>query len=148
MSLKQQIQNDMKGALRARDSIRLSTLRLLIAAIQQRELDERIELDDAGTLGIVEKLIKQRRESARQFLEAGREDRAQAEQTEAEILTAYLPAALDEAELEAQIKAAIRESGASAPADMGKVMGLLKSRLAGRADLSEVSRCVRAQLAR
>lgn len=148
MSLKQQIQNDMKGALRARDSIRLSTLRLLIAAIQQRELDERIELDDAGTLGIVEKLIKQRRESARQFLEAGREDRAQAEQTEAEILTAYLPAALDEAELEAQIKVAIRESGASAPADMGKVMGLLKSRLAGRADLSEVSRCVRAQLAR
>lgn len=148
MSLKQQIQNDMKGALRARDSIRLSTLRLLIAAIQQRELDERIELDDAGTLGIVEKLIKQRRESARQFLEAGREDRAQAEQTEAEILTAYLPAALDEAELEAQIKVAIRESGASAPADMGKVMGLLKSRLAGRADMSEVSRRVRAQLAR
>lgn len=148
MSLKQQIQDDMKNALRARETERLSTLRLLIAAIQQRELDERIELDDAGTLGIVEKLIKQRRESARQFLAAGREDRAQAEQAEAEILAAYLPAALDEAELEAQIKAAIRESDASAPADMGKVMGLLKSRLAGRADLSEVSRCVRAQLAR
>ena len=147
MSLKTQIQDDMKAAMRAREADRLSAIRLLIAGIKQREIDERVELDDAGIVAVVEKLVKQRRDAAQQFEDAGHPDRAAAERLEIEVLSAYLPAALDEAELTAAIRSAIEESGAAGAADMGKVMGLLKPRLAGRADMSEVSRRVRAQLA-
>lgn len=147
MSLKTQIQDDMKAAMRAREADRLSAIRLLIAGIKQREIDERIELDDAGIVTVVEKLVKQRRDAAQQFEDAGHPDRAAAERFEIEVLSAYLPAALDEAELTEAIQRAIQESGAASAADMGKVMGVLKSQLAGRADMSEVSRRVRAQLA-
>jgi len=147
MSLKTRVQDDMKAALRAREAARLSALRLLIAAIKQREVDERVELDDAGVLQVVEKLVKQRRDAAQQYEAAGREDLASGERFEVEVLSAYLPAAMDPAELDAIIDAAIAESGASGAADMGKVMGLVKPRVAGRADMAEVSRRVRARLA-
>lgn len=143
MSLKQRIQDDMKGAMRARESARLSAIRMLIAAIKQREIDERVELDDSGVMSTVEKLVKQRREAATQYEAGGRPELAANERFEAEILSAYLPAALSEAELDAAIAAAVSETGASGPADMGKVMAILKPRLAGRADMSEVSRRVR-----
>lgn len=147
MSLKTRVQDDMKAALRAREAARLSALRLLIAAIKQREVDERVELDDAGVLQVVEKLVKQRRDAAQQYEAAGREDLASGERFEVEVLSAYLPAAMDPAELDAIIDAAVAESGASGAADMGKVMGLVKPRVAGRADMAEVSRRVRARLA-
>lgn len=147
MSLKTQVQDDMKAAMRARDTARLSAVRLLLAAIKQREVDERIELDDAGVTAVVEKLVKQRRDAAEQYDKAERAELAAAERFEIEVLSAYLPAALDESELSAAIQTAITETGATGAADMGKVMGLLKTQLAGRADMSEVSRRVRAQLA-
>ncbi len=146
MSLKDRIQDDMKAAMRAREAARLSALRLLIAAIKQREIDERIELDDAGVIVIVEKLVKQRRDSATQYEAANREDLASAERLEVDVLSAYLPAALDEAELDALIGAAIADSGAQGMADMGKAMAVLKPRVAGRADMAEVSRRVRTRL--
>ncbi|MBA4742565.1 MAG: GatB/YqeY domain-containing protein [Azoarcus sp.] len=146
MSLKDRIQDDMKTAMRARDAARLSALRLLIAAIKQREIDERVELDDVGVVAIVEKLVKQRRDSATQYEAANREDLASAERLEIDVLSAYLPAALDEAELDALIEAAIADSGAQGMADMGKAMGVLKPRVAGRADMAEVSRRVRTRL--
>lgn len=146
MSLKDRVQDDMKAAMRARETARLSALRLLIAAIKQREIDERVELDDAGVVTIVEKLVKQRRDSATQYEAANREDLASAERLEIDVLSAYLPAALDEAELDALIEAAIADSGAQGMADMGKAMGVLKPRMAGRADMAEVSRRVRARL--
>ncbi|MDX5363238.1 MAG: GatB/YqeY domain-containing protein [Pseudazoarcus pumilus] len=147
MSLKTRVQDDMKAAMRARETARLSAIRLLIAAIKQREVDERIELGDAEVMAVIEKLVKQRRDAAEQYDKAGREELAAAERFEIAVLSAYLPAALSDGELTAAIAAAITDSGASGPGDMGKVMGPLKSQLAGRADMTEVSRRVRAQLA-
>lgn len=146
MSLKDRIHDDMKAAMRAREAARLSALRLLIAAIRQREIDERVELDEAGVVAIVEKLVKQRRDSAAQYEAAKREDLASAERLEVEVLSTYLPAALDAAELDVLIEAAIADSGAQSLADMGKAMGVLKPRVAGRADMAEVSRRVRTRL--
>jgi len=136
----------MKIAMRAKDTARLGTIRLLLAAIKQREVDERIELDDAAVSSIVEKLIKQRKDSISQFQTAGRDDLVALEQAELVVLQAYLPEQLSSAEVEAAVVAAIAESGASSARDMGKVMGLLKSRLAGRADMGQVSALIKAQL--
>lgn len=147
MSLKQRIQDDMKNALRAKESARLSAIRMLIAAVKQREIDERIELDDAAVMATVEKLVKQRREAATQYDAGNRPELAANERFEVEVLSAYLPAALSDTELEAEIAAAVVETGAAGPADMGRLMGILKPRLAGRADMAEVSRRVRARLA-
>ena len=147
MSLKTRVQDDMKAAMRARETARLSAIRLLLAAIKQREVDERIELDDTGVLAVVDKLVKQRRDAAEQYDKAGRDELAAAERFEIDVLATYLPAALGEQELVAAIQAAITDTGARGAADMGKVMGVLKSQLAGRADMTEVSRRVRAQLA-
>jgi len=146
MSLKDRIQDDMKAAMRAKDSARLSAIRLLLAAIKQREVDERVEQDDAAVMATVEKLVKQRRDAAAQYDAANRPALAAGERFEIEVLTAYLPAALAEHELEEAIAVALAECGASTPADMGKVMALLKPRLAGRADMADVSRRVRARL--
>ena len=146
MSLKDQITEDMKTALRARDAQRLSALRLLLAAVKQREVDERIALDDVAVVAVVEKLIKQRRESIRQYELASRMDLVNAELFEVGVLQAYLPAALDEGEIDAELDAALRETGASRPQDMGKVMAWLKPRLAGRADMAAVSAKVKTRL--
>jgi hypothetical protein len=146
MSLKARVTDDMKNAMRAKDTARLGTIRLLLAAIKQREVDERIELDDAAVSSIVEKLIKQRKDSISQFQTAGRDDLVALEQAELVVLQAYLPEQLSSAEVEAAVSAAIAESGASSAKDMGKVMGLLKSRLAGRADMGQVSALIKAQL--
>lgn len=146
MSLKAQINDDMKAAMRARESERLGTIRLLLAAIKQREVDERVELDDTGVLAVVEKMIKQRKDSISQFEQAGRNDLVEKEQSEVEVLKAYMPAALSEAEVAAEVQKAVAESGAAGPQDMGKVMGLLKARLAGRADMTAVSGLVKAAL--
>jgi len=147
MDLKARITEDMKAAMRSRDAARLSTIRLLVAAIKQREIDERVTLDEAQTMAVVEKLIKQRRESASQYAGAGREDLAARERAEVEVLSAYLPEAAEPAEVAAAIDAAIAETGASGPRDMGKVMSLLRGKLAGRADLAAVSARVKERLA-
>jgi hypothetical protein len=147
MSLKERIQDDMKAAMRAKDGARLSAIRLLIAAIRQREIDERIELDESAISATVEKLVKQRREAATQYDAANRPELAAGERFEIEVLSAYLPEPLSDDELDRAIAAAIDECSASAAADMGRVMTLLKPRLAGRADMAEVSRRVRARLA-
>lgn len=147
MSLKQRINDDMKAAMRARESERLGTIRLLLAAIKQREVDERIELDDAAVLAVVEKLIKQRKDAISQFEQAGRTDLVDKESAEVAVLQVYMPAALSDAEVAAEVRNAIAESGAAGPQDMGKVMALLKPRLAGRADMSAVSGQVKAALA-
>lgn len=147
MSLKLRITDDMKAAMRARETARLGTIRLLLAAIKQKEVDERIELDDAAVSSIVEKLIKQRKDSISQFQAAGRDDLVAAEQAELVVLQAYLPEQLSAAEVEAAVDAAIAESGAASARDMGKVMGLLKPRLAGRADMGQVSALIKARLA-
>ena len=147
MSLKARITDDMKTAMRAKEAARLGTIRLLLAAIKQKEIDERIELDDAAVSSIVEKLIKQRRDSISQFQAAGRDDLVAAEQAELVVLQAYLPEQLSVAEVEAAVAAAIAESGAASAKDMGKVMGLLKPRLAGRADMGQVSALIKARLA-
>lgn len=146
MSLKVQINDDMKAAMRARETERLGTIRLLLAAIKQREVDERIELDDAAVTAVVEKLIKQRRDSISQFEQAGRQDLADKEKAEVEVLKVYMPAALSEAEVAAEVHKAVVETGAAGPQDMGKVMGVLKGRLAGRADMTAVSGLVKAAL--
>ncbi|GAA0796648.1 GatB/YqeY domain-containing protein [Cupriavidus gilardii] len=146
MSLKQRITDDMKAAMRARESERLGTIRLLLAAIKQREVDERTELDDAAVLAVVEKLIKQRKDSISQFQQAGRTDLVDKESAELEVLQVYMPAALSDAEVAAEVANAVAESGAAGPQDMGKVMALLKGRLAGRADMSAVSAQVKAAL--
>ena len=137
----------MKAAMRARDGARLSAVRLLLAAMKQKEVDERGELADADILAVLEKMIKQRRESIVQFEKGGRTDLAEVEKFEIGVLAAYLPQQLSEAEVAAAVAAAIGESGASGPKDMGKVMGLLKSRLAGRADMGKLSGLVKAKLA-
>jgi uncharacterized protein YqeY len=147
MSLKARITEDMKTAMRAKDTARLGTIRLLLAAIKQKEVDERIELDDAAVSSIVEKLIKQRKDSISQFRAAGRDDLVAAEEAELVVLQAYLPEQLSAAEVEAAVVAAIAESGASSAKDMGKVMGLVKPRLAGRADMGQVSALIKARLA-
>ncbi len=147
MSLKARITDDMKTAMRAKDTARLGTIRLLLAAIKQKEIDERIDLDDGAVSSIVEKLIKQRKDSISQFQAAGRDDLVNTEQTELVVLQAYLPEQLSAAEVEAAVAAAITESGAASVKDMGKVMGLLKPRLAGRADMGQVSALIKARLA-
>jgi uncharacterized protein YqeY len=146
MSLKLRITDDMKAAMRAKETARLGTIRLLLAAIKQKEVDERIELDDAAVSSIVEKLIKQRKDSISQFQAASRDDLVAAEQAELVVLQAYLPEQLSDAEVEAAVIEAISESGASTARDMGKVMGLLKSRLAGRADMGQVSKLIKTRL--
>jgi uncharacterized protein len=147
MSLKSRITDDMKAAMRAREAARLSTIRLLLAAIKQKEVDERIEVSDADVLGILDKMIKQRRESITQFEAGGRPELAAAERAEIEILQSYLPQQLSEAEIDALIDAAVAEAGASGAAAMGKVMATLKPRLAGRADMGRVAGRVKARLA-
>jgi uncharacterized protein YqeY len=148
MTLKDRITEDMKAAMRARQAERLSAIRMLLAAIKQREVDERVQADDVLVTAVVEKLIKQRRDSVAQFEQAGRLDLATRERDEIDTLSAYLPAQADTAEIEAAVAAAIAETGAAGPQDMGKVMGLLKNRLAGRTDLGAVSAAVRARLSR
>ena len=147
MSLKDRITDDMKAAMRAKETARLSTIRLLLAAMKQREVDERRELSDADVVGIVDKMIKQRRDSVTQFDAGGRADLVAAERAEIEVLSGYMPQALSEAEIDAAIAAAIASTGASGAAGMGKVMAELKPKLAGRADLSAVSAKVKAKLA-
>ncbi|MGO4325506.1 GatB/YqeY domain-containing protein [Cupriavidus sp. 2TAF22] len=147
MSLKARISDDMKAAMRARESERLGTIRLLLAAIKQKEVDERIELDDAAVQAVIDKLIKQRKDSITQFTQAGRTDLADKESAEVEVLKAYMPAALSDAEVAAEVQKAVAESGAAGPQDMGKVMAVLKPRLAGRADMTAVSGLVKAALA-
>jgi hypothetical protein len=147
MSLKLRITDDMKAAMRAKETARLGTIRLLLAAVKQKEVDERTELDDAAVSSIVEKLIKQRKDSISQFQAAGRADLVAAEQAELVVLKAYLPEQLSASEVEAMVDAAIAETGASSARDMGKVMGLLKPRLAGRADMGQVSALIKARLA-
>ena len=146
MSLKLRINEDMKTAMRARDSARLAAIRLLMAAMKQKEVDERIELDDAAIIAIIEKMLKQRKDSITQFEAGKRQDLADVEKFEVEVLMAYMPQALSAAEVEALVTAAVAESGASAPSDMGKVIALVKPKVAGRADMGEVSKLVKAQL--
>ena len=136
----------MKAAMRAKDSARLSAIRLILAAIKQKEVDERIEVGDAEVLGILEKMIKQRRESIAQFEKAARKDLADAEKFELGVLSGYLPQQLGEAEIQKEINSVIAEVGASGVKDMGKVMAALKSKLAGRADMGKVSALVKARL--
>lgn len=146
MSLKERITEDMKAAMRARDAARLSAVRLLLAALKQKEVDERLELSDADVLGVIEKMVKQRRESIAQYEKAARADLAAQEQFEIGVLQAYLPRRMDAAEVEQAVAAAVAESGAAGVKDMGKVMALLKVRLAGKADMGQVSALVRAKL--
>lgn len=146
MSLKDRISDDMKAAMRAKDAPRLSAIRLLFAAVRQREIDGRVVLADADVVGVVEKLIKQRRESIVQYEKAGREELAAGERFEAEVLGAYLPQQADAAEIAQTIETVIAEAGATGPKDMGKVMALLKARLAGRADMAQASAQVKARL--
>ena len=147
MNLKERISEDMKAAMRAKDSARLGAIRFLQAAIKQKEVDERISADDAAVLAIIEKQIKQRKDSIQQFQQAARTDLVEKEQAELALLQGYLPQQLSERELSEAIAAAIRESGASGPQGMGKVMAILKPRLAGRADIGKVSSLVKARLA-
>ena len=147
MSLKERITDEMKAAMRAKDAARLSAIRLLLAAVKQKEIDERVELDDAQIVGVVDKQVKQRRDSIAQYEQAGRHDLAERERAEIDVLSAYLPQQASEAEIAAEIDAAIAATGAAGPQDMGKVMGLLKTKLAGRTDLSAVSGQVRGRLA-
>jgi len=147
MSLKNKITEDMKDAMRAKDAARLGTVRLLLAAMKQKEVDERVVLTDADVLGIIDKMVKQRRESIAQFEKAGRKDLADAEKAEIAVLSAYLPQQMSEAEVGAAIADAIKETGAAGVKDMGKVMAMLKAKLAGRTDMGKVSGLVKAKLA-
>jgi len=146
MTLKQRVTEDMKAAMRAKDAVRLSAVRLLLAAMKQKEVDERVELTDADVLGIIEKMVKQRRESIALFEKAARQDLADQEKFEIGVLSAYLPQQMSQAEVEQAIAAAVAESGAGGVKDMGKVMALLRPRLAGRADMGGVSGLVKAKL--
>jgi uncharacterized protein len=146
MSLKDRITEDMKAAMRAKDSERLGTIRMITAGIKQREVDERITLDDSQVLSVVEKMIKTRKESIAQFQSGGREDLAAKEQKEIDLLQAYLPAQLSEAELDALIAESIAEAGATSIKEMGKAMALLKQKAAGRADMAAVSGKLKAKL--
>ncbi len=146
MSLKDKITEDMKNAMRAKDANKLGTIRLLLSAMKQREVDERIVLDDAQILGILEKMLKQRKDSIAAFELAKRDDLVAIEKAEVDVLRDYLPAQMSEADVQSAIAAAVVESGAVGPADMGKVMALLKPRLAGKTDLSKVSGLVKTEL--
>ncbi len=146
MSLKEQITEDMKNAMRAKDTGRLGTIRLLLAAMKQKEVDERVELDDAAVIAIVEKLIKQRKDSISQFQAANREDLVAIENAELVVLQAYMPAQMSEAEVAAVVAKVVAEVGAAGPQDMGKVMGVVKPQLAGKADMGVVSAQVKAAL--
>ncbi len=152
MSLKDQITEDMKTAMRAKDSARLGAIRLLLAAIKQKEVDERITLDDAAVVAVVDKMIKQRKDSIAAFEQAGRQDLADKEKAELEVLQAYLPARLSPEEVQAAVQEIVAEVGAElgrkpGPTDMGKLMGVAKARLAGKADMGQVSTAVKAALA-
>ncbi|MGQ2999297.1 MULTISPECIES: GatB/YqeY domain-containing protein [unclassified Variovorax] len=146
MSLKEQITEDMKTAMRAKDSERLGTIRLLLAALKQKEVDERVELDDAMVVAIVDKLVKQRKDSVTAFTQGGRTDLADKEAAEIKVLEVYLPQRLGADEIAAEVKAIVAELGAAGPGDMGKVMGAVKTRLAGKADMGLVSAAVKAAL--
>jgi len=145
-TLKAQITADMKDAMRAKDKDRLGTIRLILAAIKQREVDERIELDDTQVLAVLDKMVKQRRDSITQYRDAGREELAAKEESELGVIQQYLPAALSEAEVDALIDEAVSASGAESIKDMGKVMGMLKPKVQGRADMGEVSARIKARL--
>jgi uncharacterized protein len=147
MSLKTRVTDDMKSAMKAKDAPRLSAIRLLLAALKQKEVDERVELTDADVLGIIDKMLKQRRDSIAQYQSAGRQDLADVEAFEIGVLSTYMPQQLSDAEVAQSITDAIAESGAQGAKDIGKVMTLLKPRLAGKADLAKVSGLVRAKLA-
>jgi len=146
MGLKEQITEDMKAAMRAKATAKLNTIRLITAAMKQKEVDERIELTDTLVLAIIEKMIKQRKDSITQFEAGNRQDLADIEKAELAILTAYMPAGLSEAEIQAEVTAAVSASGATGPQDMGKVMAILKPKLAGRADMTAVSALVKVAL--
>ena len=146
MSLKAQITEDMKTAMRAKDSVRLGTIRLLQAAMKQKEVDERIELDDAAIIAIVDKLLKQRKDSITAFESANRQDLADVEKAEMEVLKVYLPQRMTEAEITAAVQAIVADLGATGPGDMGKVMSAVKTQLAGKADMGLVSAAVKAAL--
>ena len=147
MSLKEQITEDMKAAMRAKDSERLGTIRLLTAAMKQKEVDERIDLDDAAVIAVIDKMVKQRKDSIAAFEQGGRADLAAKEAAELTVLQAYLPARLSAEDIAAEVKAIVAELGAKGPGDMGKVMGAVKAKLAGKADMGQVSAAVKAALA-
>lgn len=147
MTLKLRINDDMKAAMRAGDSVRRDALRLLLAAVKQKEVDERIELDDAAVLAVIEKALKQRKDSIAQYQSANRQDLIAVEEAEVAVFSTYMPQALSAEEIQAIITAAISESGAQGAAAMGKVVGLVKPQVAGRADMAEVSRLIKAALA-
>jgi uncharacterized protein YqeY len=146
MNHKTRIQDDMKAAMRARDADRLGTIRMLLAAVKQKEIDERVELDDAAVIAIIDKMIKQRRDSIKQFEAGGRDDLAAKERSEIAVLEPYLPARLSGAELDQEIRAVMAQVQASTPQDLGKLMGPLKARLAGRADMAQASARAKALL--
>ncbi|MBU1360466.1 MAG: GatB/YqeY domain-containing protein [Gammaproteobacteria bacterium] len=146
MTLKEQITEDMKTAMRAKDSERLGTIRLLLAALKQKEVDERIELDDAMVVGIVDRMIKQRKDSVAAFTQGGRQDLADKESAEIKVLEAYLPQRMGADEIAAEVQRIVAETGAKGPGDMGKVMGVVKARLAGKADMGQVSAAVKEAL--
>ena len=148
MGLKEQITEDMKAAMRAKDAVKLGAIRMLTAAIKQKEVDERIDVTDAQVLAIIEKMIKQRKDSISQFEAGGRQDLADIEKVELAILSVYMPAALSDAEVQAAVADAIAETGAAGPQDMGKLMAVLKPKLAGRADMTAVSALVKAALSK
>ncbi|MBM3390638.1 MAG: GatB/YqeY domain-containing protein [Betaproteobacteria bacterium] len=148
MNLKSRINEDMKTAMKARETARLGAIRLLLAAVKQKEVDERVELDDAAVLSVIDKMLKQRRDSIAQYESAGRQELADAEEFEVEVLTAYMPQALSEAEIQAAVAEAVATSGAAGMQDMGKVMAVLKPKLAGRADMAQVSARVKSALAK
>jgi uncharacterized protein len=147
MSLKERVTEDMKAAMRARDTERLGAIRLLTAAMKQKEVDERVELDDVAVIGIVDKMLKQRKDSIEAFEKAGRQDLADKEKAEVSVLQAYLPARLSADEIAAEVNAIVAQLGAKGPGDMGKVMGAVKAKLAGKADMGQVSAAVKAALA-
>lgn len=147
MSLKEKITDDMKAAMRAKDSERLGTIRLLTAAMKQKEVDERIELDDVAVIAVIDKMVKQRKDSITAFEQGGRADLAAKEAAELVVLEAYLPARLSADEIAAEVRAIVAELGAKGPGDMGKVMGAVKAKLAGKADMGQVSAAVKAALA-
>ncbi|HYQ23771.1 GatB/YqeY domain-containing protein [Stenotrophomonas sp.] len=146
MSMKQQLTDDMKAAMKAGEKHKLGVIRLINAAIKQKEVDERVELDDTAVIAVLDKMVKQRKDSVSQYEAANREDLAEIERAEIVVIEAYLPAKMGEAEIVAAIQAAIAETGASGPADMGKLMGALKPKLAGQADMGLVSKLVKQQL--
>ncbi len=147
MALREQLNEDIKTAMKAREQDRLAALRLMLSAVKQREVDERITLDDAGVISVVEKMIKQRKDSIAQFEKAARQDLADKEKFEIGVIEAYLPQQLSQGEIDAIVAEAIASTGAKSAADMGKVMGVVKPRLAGRADMGKVSALVKAKLA-